>query len=71
MPKNLKKDKEMKRGELDRRQSEGIYLVKKMDTKGVIVLSTIDFFMPVVPVRRRVKGLKGKVTLKCPLNVKT
>ena len=27
MSKNLKKDKEMKRGELDRRQSEGIHLV--------------------------------------------
>ena len=28
MPKNLKKDKEIKRGELDRRQSEEIHLVK-------------------------------------------
>ena len=36
--KNLKKDKEMKRGELDRRHSEGIHLVKWMDTKGVIAL---------------------------------
>ena len=26
--KNLKKDKEMKRGELDRHQSEGMHLVK-------------------------------------------
>ena len=71
MPKNLKKDKEMKRGELDRRQSEGIHLVKWMDTKGVIVLSTIDSSMPVVPVRRRLKGPKGKVTVEYPLKVKT
>ena len=49
--KNLKKDEEMKRGELDRRQSEGMHLVKWMDAKGVIILSTIDSFMPVVPVR--------------------
>ena len=36
MPKNLKKDKEMKRGGLDRRQSEGIHLFKWMDTKGAL-----------------------------------
>ena len=30
MPKNLKKDKEMKRGKLDQRQSEGIHF-SKMD----------------------------------------
>ena len=71
MPKNLKKDKEMKRGELDRRQLEGMHLVKWMDTKGVIVLSTIDSSMPVVPVRRRLKGQKEKVTIQCPLMVKT
>ena len=58
MPKNLKKDKEIKKGELDRRHLEGIYLVKWMDTKGVIILSTIDFSMPVVPGRRRLKGQK-------------
>ena len=50
MPKNLKKEKEMKRRELDRCQSEGIHLVKWMDTKGVIILSTIDSSMPVVSV---------------------
>ena len=52
MPKNLKKDKEMKRGKLDRRHAEGRHLLKWMDTKGVIVLSMIDSFMPVEPVRR-------------------
>ena len=61
----------MKRGELDRRHSEGIHLVKWMDTEGVIVLSTIDSSTPVVPVRRRVKGQNEKVTAECPLMVKT
>ena len=60
----------MKREELNRRQSEGIHLVKWMDTKGVIVLSTIDSSMPVVPVRRRLKGQKEKITIECPLMVK-
>ena len=69
---NLKKNKDIdRRGELDRRQSEGIHLVKWMDTKGVIVLSPIDSFMPVVPVRRRVKGQKEKITIQCSLIVKT
>ena len=61
IPKNLKKDKEMKRGELDRSHSEGIHLVKWMDIKGVIVLSTIDSSTPVVPVRQRVKKQKEKL----------
>ena len=71
MPKNLKKDKEMKRGELDGRHAEGRHLVKWMDTKGVIVLSTINSSMPVVPVRQKVKGQKEKVIIECPLMVKT
>ena len=71
MPKNIKKEIEMKKGELDRRHLEEIYLVKWMNTKGVIVLSTIDFSMPVVPGRRRLKEQKEKVTIECPLMVKT
>ena len=71
MPKNLKIDKEMKRGELDRRQPKRIHLVKLMDTKGVIVLSAIDFSMPVVPVQRRIKEQKENLTMECPLIVKT
>ena len=42
-----------------------------MDTKGVIVLSTINSSMPVVPVRQRLKGKKEKVTVKCPFMIKT
>ena len=60
MPKNLKKDKEMKRRVLDRCQSKGIHLVKWIDTKRVIVLSTIDSSMPVVPVRQRLKRQKKR-----------
>ena len=41
-------------------QSEGLHLVKWMDTKGVIVLSTIDSSLPVASLRRRVKGQKEK-----------
>ena len=42
-----------------------------MDTKSVIVLSPIDSFMPVVPLRRREKGQKGKITIECFLILKT
>ena len=61
MPKDLKKDKDIARGEINRRKSQGLHLVKWMDTKGVVLLSTIDSCVPTVNVKRRVKGQKEKV----------
>ena len=62
MAKIFKKDKEMNRGDIDRRQSEPINKVNRMDTKGVIVLSTIDFSVPTVSVQQdyTTKGLVTK-----------
>ena len=59
MAKIFKKDKEINRGDIYRRQSEPINLVKWMDTKGVIVLFAIDFFLPTVSVQQdyTTKGL--------------
>ena len=70
MPKDLKKDKDMARGEINGRKSQGLRLVKWMDTKGVVLLSTIDSCVPTVNVKRRVKGQKEKVTVPCPVIVK-
>ena len=54
MPKDLKKDKDVARGEINRRKSQGLHLVKWMDTKGVVLLSTIDSSVPTVNVKQRV-----------------
>ena len=45
-----------------------IDLVKWMDTKGIIGLSTIDYSTFIVPVRQRIQGQKNKITLQCPLS---
>ena len=60
----------MARGEINRRRYQGLHLVKWMDTKGVILLSTIDSCVPTVNVKRRVKGQKEKVTVPYPITVK-
>ena len=70
MLKDFKKDKYMARGEINLRKSQGLRLVKWMDTKGVALLSTIDSCVPTVNVKRRVKGQKEKVTVPCPVIVK-
>ena len=70
MPKDFKKDKDMAKGEINRRKSQDLRLVKWMDTKGVVLLSTIDSCVPTVNVKRRVKGQKEKVTVACPVIVK-
>ena len=44
--------------------------MKWMDTKGVVLLSTIDSCVPTVNVKRRVNGQKGKVTVPCLIIVK-
>ena len=69
-PKDLKKDKYMARGEINLRKSQGLHLVKWMDIKGVVLLSTIDSCVPTVNVKRRVKEQKEKVTVPCHVIVK-
>ena len=70
MPKDFKKDKDSARGEISRRKSQDLHLVKWMNIKGVVLLSTIDSCVPTVNVKRRVKGPKEKVTVPCPVIVK-
>ena len=60
----------MAKGEINRRKCQGLHLVKWMDTKGVVLLSTIDSCVPTVTVKRRVKGQKEKFTAPCPIIVK-
>ena len=66
----IQKNKDMARGEINRRRYQGLHLVKWMDTKGVILLSTIDSCVPTVSVKRRVKGQKEIVTVPYPITVK-
>ena len=70
MPKNLKKDKDMTRREINRRKSQGLHLVKWIDTKGVVLLSTIESCVPTVNVKPPVKGQNEKVTAPSPIIVK-
>ena len=67
LPDNLKKDKNMKRGEHEYRQSGCINLVKWMDSKSVLVLSN-TCCGPVTSgsVKRRQKGSIEKVAIDCP-----
>ena len=51
MPKDIKKDKDMARGEINRRKPQGLHLVKWMNTKGVVLLSTIDACVPTVNIK--------------------
>ena len=44
--------------------------MKWIDTKGVVMLSTIESCVPTVNVKRRVKQQKEKVTVPCPIIVK-
>ena len=70
-PKDLKKDKNMAKGVINQRKSQGLlHLVKSMDTKGVVLLSTIESCVPTVNVKRWFKRQKEKVTVPCSIIVK-
>ena len=71
MPQNLKIDKAMKRGDIDRRYCDGVHLVKWMDTRAVLLLSTIESAMPTVIKKRRQKGSRERVDVRCPKIVET
>lgn len=70
MPKHLKTDKEMKRGDMDYRSAEGISCVKWMDNRSVLMLS--NFIPPTekIKVSRRKAGTSERIQIDCPVVVK-
>lgn len=73
MPKNLKTDKELKRGDWDAMTANGITCVKWMDNRSVTLLSN---FLPckkdeVTHVLRRQAGSAEKLRVSCPTIVTT
>ena len=66
LPRDLKTDKQLARGDSDARQREGLNLVKWMDNKSVLVLSTCCGPMSNSEVDRRQKGNKDKIKITCP-----
>ena len=70
LPKDLKSDKQLTRGMSDARQSEGIYLIKWMDNRSVIVISSSCGPLSISQVERRQKGKQDKVKIDCPEMIK-
>ncbi len=66
LPKDLKPDKNMARGEEDSRYSDGLYCIKWLDSKAVLMLSTIDPPNDVATAKRWQKGQADKVSVPCP-----
>ena len=64
----MKSTKGLKNGEIDSRYYDGMSVVKWLDTKSVIMISTIGSGSPAntVNVKKRQKGLEGKVDVKVP-----
>ena len=71
LPKDMKLTKDLKKGEIDSRYYDGMSVVKWLDTKSVMIISTIDSESPTntVNVKRRQKGQEGKVDIKVPAMV--
>ena len=71
LPKDLLSEKQMKKGDIDARYCKGMSLVKWLDTKPVMMLSTIDSGAPTNSVNktRRQKGQEGRVNVKVPAMV--
>ena len=65
MPKDLKPDKQIKRGDLDFRHTNGLYAVKWFDNRHVHLLSTFDG-SEMMTVKRRKRGEEEKVSIPCP-----
>ena len=68
LPKDMKPEKDLKKGEMDGRYYDGMSVVKWLDTKPVMMISTIDNrnSTNTVNVKRRKKGEDGKVDVKVP-----
>ena len=71
LPKDMKSTKDLKKREIDSRYYDGMSIVKWLDAKSMIMLSTIDSGSPTntVNVKRRQKGQGGKVDVKVPVMV--
>ena len=67
----MKGDKELKKGEIDGRYFDGMSIVKWLDNKPVLMLSTIDSgaLTNTTQVKRRQKGQAQKVDVKVPAMV--
>ena len=70
LPKDLSLDKQMKRGDSDARQHDGVFLVKWMDNRSVLLVSTACRPDASSDVERRQKGSQEKVKVLCPDMVK-
>jgi len=73
MPKNLKPDKEMKRGDIDTANANGVTCVKWMDNTSVTLLSNFPTCTKddVTHVQRRQAGSAEKLRIPCPTIVAT
>nr|XP_033799977.1 piggyBac transposable element-derived protein 4-like [Geotrypetes seraphini] len=66
MPKNLKQDKELKRGESQMLSANGITCVKWMDNRSVVMLSNFLHSTNSVSVSRRQQKSAEKIQIPCP-----
>lgn len=67
MPKCLKSEKEMKRGDIDFASTDnGVSCVKWMDNRSVLIMSNYISPLDKVTVERRLKGSNDKVKINCP-----
>ncbi|XP_046688364.1 piggyBac transposable element-derived protein 3-like [Homalodisca vitripennis] len=67
MPKCLKSDKEMSRGDIDFASTDkGVSCVKWMDNRSVLMISNFISPLGKVTVERRQKGSNEKVKIDCP-----
>jgi len=71
LPKDMKSTKDLEKSEMDSRYYDGLSVVKWLDTKSVMMISTIDNAHPTntINVKRRKKGHEGKVDVKVPAMV--
>ena len=67
----MKSTKDLKKGEIDSRYYDDMSVVKWLDTKSVMMISTNGSGSPTntVNVKRRQKGQEGKVDVKAPAMV--
>jgi hypothetical protein len=63
-------DKDMKRGDIECYESNGIFYVKWMDNKAVHMCSNFISAFPSTKVKRRIKGSNTKADVICPAIVK-
>ena len=63
----MKKDKDMKRGDVDFQYTNNVVAVKWFDNRGVTVVGTcLEECDKISTVSRRVKGQSAKISVPCP-----